>query len=438
MQWLRLKRVFRPSLAYGIAACAFLIAGLLAENQPRHLTLHEAEQIALANSPRIGAAHFTARAAAEVTKEQRAAYYPAMYGSFTGAGAAEGTRIAAGGLNNPVIYNRLASGITVGQTLFDWGRTSNLVESADMRAKAQEENVVTSKADAVLDVDRAYYAVLRAQEVLKVAQQTVSARQLVTDQVTTLAQSKLKSNLDVSFANTNLAEAKLLLANARNELQAAEAQLESAMGFTSPEQFVLEDEPLPPVLNDTEDALVQHAVRNRPELKSLRLEESAAQYTVKAERSLLFPSVSAISSLGVVPDHQDGIGGRYGAVGLNLNIPIFNGRLYQARKSEAEFRDLATKKNLQDLETRIVRDVRLAYLNVTTSYDRMALTAQLLDSTKMALELAQERYSLGLSSIVELSQAQLNLTSAQISNVNARYDYQALRAILDYQTGVVR
>ena len=73
-----------------------------------------------------------------------------------------------------------------------------------------------------------------------------------------------------------------------------------------------------------------------------------------------------------------------------------------------------------------------------TAFERLGLTAQLLKQAQRALDLAQGRYDLGLSSIVELSQAQLNLTSAQIASASARYDYQAQRVVVDYQVGALR
>ena len=85
-----------------------------------------------------------------------------------------------------------------------------------------------------------------------------------------------------------------------------------------------------------------------------------------------------------------------------------------------------------------MRDVRVAYLNAQTAFERVGLTTQLLDKAKLALDLAQSRFDLGLSSFIELSQAQLNLTSAQIANAGAKYDYQTQRALLDYQVGVLR
>jgi len=85
----------------------------------------------------------------------------------------------------------------------------------------------------------------------------------------------------------------------------------------------------------------------------------------------------------------------------------------------------------------VARDVRLAWLNAKTAYERLSLTAQLLKEAAQALDLAQARYKLGLGSIVELSQAQLNLTQAQTDNAGAKYDYQISRADLDYQIGAL-
>src|SRR5262249_26748383 len=155
-----------------------------------------------------------AQAAGEVVREVRSIYYPTVVGSFTGAGAQDGTRIAAGGLNNPTILDRFAAGVSVSQMLTDFGRTSHLVAGSALHADARRQDVVSSRDDVVLQVDRAYFDGLRAQAVLKVAEQTVSARQLVVDQVTTLANSNLKSSLDVSFAKVSLAQAQLLLVQA--------------------------------------------------------------------------------------------------------------------------------------------------------------------------------------------------------------------------------
>ncbi len=402
------------------------------------LTLRQAEQIAVQNSPRLSSARYNAEAYKEIPKELRSNYQPTMFGSVTGVGASEGSRIAAGGLNNPIIYDRFASGIGVNQLITDFGRTSNLVGSAESRALAQEQNSNTTRAQVVFTVDRAFFAVLRALAVLHVAEQTVTARQLVADQITTLAQNSLKSNLDVSFANVNLAESQLLLASAQNDLKASSAELANAIGYPNQQNFALSDEPLPEPPPADLKSLIAEAIRNRPELASLHYEQEAAAKYASAEKDLWKPTISTIASLGLVPTGVAALQNRYGAVGVNVHIPIFNGGLFTARRNEAQLREKSAQENVKDFQNRVIRDVQVAYLNATTGYERLSLTQKLLDQAKLALELAQSRYDLGLSAIIELSQAQLNLTSAQIANTSARYEYQTQWSALQFQIGALR
>jgi outer membrane protein len=353
-------------------------------------------------------------------------------------GADSGSRLAAGAINNPVVYDRLATGLYASQLVTDFGRTRGLIDSAKLRAQAQDQVTETARADILVATARAYFGVLRAQAVLKVAQQTVAARQLVADQVNTLFQNNLKSGLDASFANVNLADARLLLSQAQNDVKSAEAQLAAAMGLPAQSSFSLAEEALPDALPSSVDPLVQQALQERPELKDLRLQQSAAERFSKAEHALFYPSVAVAGATGFVPAGEAAVPGRYGAIGVNVNVPVFNGGLFRARQTEAELKAKAAAQNVNDQANRVTRDVRVAYLNAATAFERLDLTDQFLKQAQLALDLAQGRYDLGLSSIVELSQAQLNLTSAQIASASALYDYQTQRVIVDYQIGSLR
>jgi outer membrane protein len=402
-----------------------------------HLTLAEAQRLAIQNNPSFTAAKYNAAAAYQVAPQYKSAYEPSLTGLFTSVGADNGSRLAAGGLNNPIVYSRVGSGLSVAQMITDFGRTSNLIAMAKLEASAQDQVTETTRAQILLSASRAYFAVLRAQALLKVADQTVAARQTVADQVSALAESKLKSNLDVSFANVNLADAKLLLVQAQSDLKAAEADLATAMGLPNESGFVLDEEPMPAPMPDRVDDLLRVAIQNRPELKNLRLEQSAAERFTRAEHALYYPSLGVMGTAGFVPTGYETIPGRYGAIGMNVSIPIFNGGLFKARQAEAELKAKAATENVNDLQNRVIRDVRVAWLSATTAYDRMALTRQLLEQSKIAYDLAQARYDLGLGNIVELTTAQLNVTSAQIADASALYEYQTQRIFVDYQTGAL-
>jgi len=287
----------------------------------------------------------------------------------------------------------------------------------------------------LLDVDRTYFAALRAQAVERVAQATVDARQLGFDQVSALAAGSLRSGLDVSFARVNLSTAQLLLVQARNDAQRALAILAAALGAPSAPLGALVDEPQPTSPPDESASLVATALRERPDLLAVRLGAQSAASFADAEASLLRPSVTATAAIGLTPYYQPGINDRYAAVGVNVNVPLMNGNLYSARHAEALLRARAQEQRVRDLENQIRRDVQVAWLNARTAFQRIDLTGQLLEQASQSLDLAQARYNLGLSSIVELNQAQLNQTQAELDAASARYDYQVQAATLAFATG---
>jgi len=402
------------------------------------LTLKEAEARALDSHPLIRASQDIALAAGQVVREAKSAYYPTAFANVTGAAAEDGSRITAGALNNPSILDRFATGVTVSQLVTDFGRTNNLVQGQTLRAGAQEQDVATRKAEVLLEVDRSYFNALGAQAVLRVAQQTVEARQLVTDQVDTLAASGLKSSLDASFARVNLSQAKLLLVEATNDVQAAFAALTAALGSTQAAAYDLQDEPLPPPPPDENTSLVAQALKDRPDIAAKRFSRDAASKFAAAERALWFPVVSAVGAAGVTPYRQAGLTDHYSAAGVNVAVPLTNGNLFSARHTEALLRAQAEDEGLHEIEAQIARDVSIAWLSARSAYQKVDLTNQLLLQASDAMDLAQARYDLGLSSIVELTQAQLNKTSAEIEVARTRYEYQARSVALRFQIGALR
>jgi len=406
-----------------------------APGTPTTLSLKDAQALALKNNPQISVARLTALASLQVTREVRSSLWPTATVDLTAVDANPGTRLTAGALNNPILYQRAAAGAMVSQLLTDFGRTTNLISSANFAAKAENQNALATKEQILLAVDQAFYNSLQAHAVLTVAQQTVKERQTVSSQVDALFQSKLKSQLDLSFANVNLAQAKLLLLDAENNENAALAGLSAVLGFSNLQSFqpVEDSAPSAPPPGNVDD-LISTAFALRPEIMALEFQSESARKFQTAERDLLFPDIRALGVVGDAPVRNPIISSWYGAVGVNVNIPVFNGFLYPARAREASLRTQATQERLRDLRDRISRDVRTSWLNATTAYDRLAVTQQLLDQANLAMDLAQSRYNLGLGSIVELSQAQLQQTQAQISNAQAGYDYRLSLAVLQYQT----
>lgn len=410
-------------------------AGSLIAQETRRLTLAEADEIALRQHPRIAASQLSAQAASAVVTQTRAALFPLLTGSVTSVGAESDSAVAAGNVTTSSLASRAASGIYATQLITDFGRTNQLTKGAELRVAAQNQTTAATRAQTLLVVHQLYYQTLAAQAVRQVAQATIEARRLTLRQVRALAESALKSTLDVSFAEVALSEAELALTDADNQAQARHARLSAAIGYERDQPFELVDERLPaePALNLND--LLAHAQQNRPDISSLLLNQQAAQRQAEAERRSRWPALSLVGVGGAIPAGENKLHGSYGAAGLNVSIPFLNGGLYRARQAEAEARAAATGKEAQALAVEVARDVEVAYLDLQTAVRRLDVTAKLVEQAGRSLHLAQARYDLGLSTIVELTQAQLAQTSAQIAAAQAKYDYLSRQAVLAYAAG---
>ncbi|MCE0524204.1 MAG: TolC family protein [Methylacidiphilales bacterium] len=406
-------------------------------------TLAEAEAYALQNHPQIASAQMTADAVRQQIREARSGFFPQIYGESTSVYApydeqtGSATRLAAlGGLNNPTIYSRQSDGIVVNQLLTDFGHTYDLTESAKFSANAASDRANVARAVVILAVDRAYFDLLRAQAVLGVAQETVKTRQVAFDQVAVLVKNQLKSTLDQSFDQVALSQAKLLLIQAQSGVREAEAALSTALGFPDAQHFILTEVPLNLNLPNADDALIQSALKQRPELAALRSDAEAARRFAQAQQSAEYPKITAMAAGGVNPVADDKLlNHNYYAAGVNVEIPLATGGNLDAKTKEAQLLQRASDDNVIDAQNTISRDVRVAWLELVTAKERIGVTADLVKNAAEEQRLADARYRLGTSSIVEFTQAELDYTEAELDDARARYDFQADRALLNFTTG---
>ena len=400
------------------------------------LTLAQAEATALRNNPQITIGKLRALKAQQYVRETRSALLPTAYLSLTGVDAEAGSRIAAGALNNPILFSRAAAGATVSQLVSDFGRTTNLLSSSQFQAKAEDKNAAATTADVTLAVDQAFYSALETRELVKVAEETVKARQTLVDRVSALTQAKLRSDLDLSFANVDLSRAKLLLLESQNNYQTSLAALSALLGYPDEQTFDVV-EPGNEITPPSRDVLplITQALQQRPEVASLQFQVEAAQKNSNAEHALWRPTVSALGVAGIAPVRDPQIHNWYGAVGVNINIPVFNGFLYNARAKTADLQAEAARQKLMDLRNNVARDVRISWQDANQAFARLTVTQQLREQANLTLDLAQQRYNLGLSSIVEFSQAELGKSEADITDTDARYRYRLTQIVLAYTVG---
>ena len=405
------------------------------------MTRTEAEQLALRNNPRITASHLLALAAGQVTRATRSGELPQIAAAITAEKAEDGSRIGAGSLTDSRLYTHAGTGGTLSQLITDFGHTRELVATNKLQQKAQDQTALATEQDVLLATDEAFYRLLDAQALLNVAKATVAARGDVQRLTSALTKSALKSTLDLNIASADVSQSQLLELDAENGVASASAVLAAVLAAPADALYRAVEDPEaaipPPPSPDRSAAINAGAQAQRPDLQAMRLNAAADKKFAAAQRLQYLPTISALATGGITPVSPDGVFDPhwYAAAGVNLSLPLFTGFRIDAQTQEARMRQQAAEKEAQNLSNTITRDVRVAILNAQTAYRRIAVAEQFQQQTTQALALAQTRYKLGLSSIVELSQAQLQSTQAAVAAASARYDYLLALRSLDYARG---
>jgi outer membrane protein len=423
--------LFPPSLVASAQRSALSVG--------QSLNLQQAEAIAVANQPQILAAESRARAAQANIREERASFLPTVGFNATGARVADtGTATAAGNITTSSVSDRFAFGSNLSQLVTDFGRTSALVKSAQAAAQGRNDLATLTHARIRLDVREAYFRVLGAEAVLRAAEAAQANRQLVVRQLMALAQSELRSTLDVHFANVLESESELAVVQAQSAVAQQRAGLATAMGLAQPIQATLTDVPADnESLPVSPDDLLRQAEGQRADLAAIKAQQESAQNYAEAEKKLSYPTLNVLAAAGDIPYHDHTLHDNYAAAGFNLNIPVFNGGLFAARRTEAEQQANAQAHDVQQLQLEVGEQVRDAWYQADEARKSLDVTDRLVSESKEALRLAQDRYDAGLGSIVELNEAQLNETSAEISAADASYTYLTRRAELDFAAGLL-
>ena len=246
--------------------------------------------------------------------------------------AQDGSRISAGSLTASRLFTHAGAGGNFTQLITDFGRTHNLVALAEARGEGAERQRTCDHGGNCSGADQAFYDALNAQAVLKVARQTVDTRQTTENQVSEMTQNKLKSTLDLSFADVDLSQGQLLQLDAQNNADSAMAALDAFSVSTTTSTMRSSKIPRPPPPPPARaDPLIQR-VQQRPDLQSLTYDSQSAQKLLAPKRSSCCHrqrsgTAGSSRSVPAILHHQ-----LVGRIGGNMNIPLFNGFLYSEAK----------------------------------------------------------------------------------------------------------
>ena len=257
--------------------------------------------MALANNPRVSVGHLLALAQHQVVREPgpRAAHaHRHAHGAGCQSGQPRRLRLA---LRLAPLHPRRRRR----QILAAHHRLRphhQLVASTKLQERAQQANELATREDVVLVTDEAFYNALQAQALLQVAKQTVNLRQTTQSQVNQLTQNKLRSTLDLTFANVNLSQAQLLQLDAQNNARRHHGRARRGARPRSPRPVLARRQPKEqPTPAPDEQALLDLAVKQRPDLQSIDLTRQSQEKFSRAQRDQMLPTLSALGTVGATP-----------------------------------------------------------------------------------------------------------------------------------------
>jgi outer membrane protein len=408
--------------------------------ESQKLTLQEAIRTALEKHPLLQSAEFAVRGAEARFNQAKAPYYPQVGGTAAqtnGALRANSVLRPAGALIQPN-QSDMTVGVVASQTVYDFGQTASRVDAQRSDKARFEKDALTRRAEVVLAVERAYFSVLKRKRLVEIAEQTVRERDVLKRQVETLYRNQLKSKLDLGLVQVQLSDAEFLVIRARYDLTTGFAELNNAMGIEGSATYTLEEvspsvEP-PQPLGD----LLTEARDRRPELLALKERVRTAEHRIRAANTLNYPVLQVVGSAGDTehisnrPNLQEG--GWWGVGGV-VSVPLFTGFLIQNQVAEATAQQREAQAVYLAVSQNVQLEVKDSFFDLVTLIQQIKVAEEQVKIAREALTLASQRYKLGLSSIVEVTQSEVAVTAAETRLAETQYDVKIAEARLRYAVG---
>lgn len=439
----------------------------------RPLTADEAVRIALRKQPNVEIARAGISAAQGRTEQTRSALLPSLvvsagYNNVTvlsGAGSNSSTTTTTGGTNGgttggtaggatggtsggttPSSGNSSSSsssangtsGFTasavVRQLIFDFNHTRDLVRESTALARAAEQNLTRVQSDLVSQVKQAYYQVVQNDRLVVVNQENLQNRRSQLD----LAKARLNSGLglpsDVATAETSYAAGVITLSVAQNNAAIARVNLAVLMGIDARTPIATVEGGEAAFPSDDVNALVDQALKQRPDVLQAQATVDANRHAVSAARSTNAPVVSG--TLGFSSRGDSFLPGNDGlTVGASVTFTPFDGGLTQGKVKEARANLDSAEASLLGTRQTVVSDVAQAWLNLRTAEQRVATASNEVTNALEGVRIATGRYSSGLGLFQDIITAQGLLVTARTDYVNAQAQVDNSRAALRRAVG---
>jgi outer membrane protein TolC len=432
-----------PLLVAGLAAAILAAGPALAQSPPARpapgaapgttlrLSLADAIALALRQQPTLRAARQSEVAALSRIPQAQATYYP-RFDWVTAGNASEFFSTTA---NRTIRSDSLSTAIQAKQLIYDFGKTAALVDDARAGARVAGDETTRIRDLIVQNVRQAYFGLLQARRLVGVADAALARAELNLRSARGFFEVGTKPKSDVTKAEVEVATARVNVIRARNNVRLAETSLANALGLEATVPVEVEDILTYEPLALDSPALLSEALANRPELRQAQARIDSARAQLARARAGFLPDLTATGSVGGAAGEFDFAAvadlKQTWAVGVNLTWNLFEGWFSVNRIRETEALLETARANAEALELQVRLEVEQAYISVVEAAERIGATEKAVESARENLRLAQGRYDAGVGTILELTEAQLNLTNAEADQVRALTDYRVGLAVLD-------
>jgi outer membrane protein len=402
------------------------------------LTLAQAEQNALRRLPAVRQAQGQTEAASGRVEEARAGYLPQVNaaGTYYAVKAGAITPVPGGGNVNTggtaTTYGSWGVSALGSQLIYDFNATLDRWRSAEANRDAARSSERAATLQALLNVRRAYFTARAQRDLARVAEESVTNQERHLDQIVSMVQAGMRSQIDLATQRTALANARVQAVNAENTYVGDLATLNQAMGLPGESAFDLTDSEMPAVPGEdgAELPLIDDALKTRPEVASADQQTRAEDLLTSAVRGTYLPAISAIGGVTEVHTPQTGFAPTSWYLGLQASWALLQGGLTRGQEREAKGTRAALAAQAEGVRLQVTVDVVQGRLAVRAAKSTIGSAEEALTNAREQLRLAEARYQTGQGSIIELADAQVAYTTAEAQEVSARYGLASARAQL--------
>ena len=400
------------------------------------VTAEEAVERALEANPQVVQAETGLGTASYATKQAYAAFLPSLSVS-TGASLSSSERFDPGtGLLVSGQSSNYSAGLSTSMDLFSGGRNLAAVRSARAGVLAAEASLVTRRFAAALEAKQAYFAVLRAEELIGLNQERIAQAQ---GQLTA-AERQLQAG---RATRSDVLRARLQMSNARQGLLSAAAQLRTSMyalgrvvGEAGPVAAARTEALAPRPLALTMAEMREIVAREAPGVVSTEATLGVAEAQLSQARAQCFPSVGVSGGYNWSnPDFTLDEGRTSWNTRINLSYPLFNGLAREAGVERARGQLLVAEAQAENARRQALSELERLVAALELAAEQLAILEESVVVAEEDYRVLQERYNLGAATILELVTSQIALTQAEYDLINARYDYQIAKAELESLLG---